>query len=78
MIRTVLATAALLAAAPALAHPSIVKVTPGANATVAAPREIRILFSEAVMAPLSGIALADAAGKPVATGKASVAQADAS
>lgn len=39
---------ALLAAGPALAHASVTKVAPAENATVSAPKEVRLTFSEAV------------------------------
>lgn len=74
MIRAALAMAALVVAAPAVAHPTIVKVTPGANSAGSAPSEIRILFSEAVMAPLSGIMIMSADGRHIATAKARVEQ----
>lgn len=69
-----LAAALFMSAAPLAAHPSIMKVTPTVNATVKSPADLRILFSEAVMAPLSGIALTGPGGRVVKTGKASTAQ----
>jgi len=46
---------ALLAATPALAHPKLVSSTPQANATVAAISQIRLTFSETLLAPMSGV-----------------------
>ena len=73
-----------LMATSAVAHPKLKSAIPAvemdANAsskesTVAtkektggAPKEIRLLFSEAVIAKMSGIVLKDEAGKPVPTG----------
>jgi methionine-rich copper-binding protein CopC len=64
-----LAAVAILAAAhPAGAHPRFVAASPARNAVLtAAPREIRVSFSEAVSAQGSSFRLLDAAGKPVAT-----------
>lgn len=59
----------------AYAHPKLKSAVPpveepGAPSkeTSAAPKEIRLLFSEAVIAKMSGIVLKDGAGKPVQTG----------
>lgn len=53
-----IAACALLASAvPAAAHPRLVTATPAANATVAQPTQIVLAFSEALVAPLSGIEL---------------------
>ena len=73
-----------LMATSAVAHPKLKSAIPAAemdaNAsskesavatkekTVGAPKEIRLLFSEAVIAKMSGIVLKDEAGKPVPTG----------
>jgi copper resistance protein C len=58
---------ALLAIAPlaamialpvgALAHPRLTAATPKANSTVSKPRRLVLVFSEALVAPLSGIEL---------------------
>lgn len=73
-----------LMATSAVAHPKLMSAVPAADvdanpsptasgvATVnkasGAPKEIRLLFSEAVIAKMSGVVLKDAAGKPVPTG----------
>jgi methionine-rich copper-binding protein CopC len=66
-----LAVAAL--ASVASAHPLPRAATPAPNAVLAAsPPEIRITFSESLVAAFSGLGLADAAGKPVAIGPSAV------
>lgn len=73
-----------LTATSAVAHPKLKSAIPAADMAAnaspkqdagapkgkadAAPTEIRLTFSEAVIANLSGIVLKDEAGKPVATG----------
>lgn len=66
-----LATLAMFTAASAAnAHPKLESSDPAPDATVSsAPKEIRLNFSEGVLAKFSGIELKDAAGKPVATGE---------
>lgn len=39
--------------APALAHPRLLRTTPAANATIAAPTRITLAFSERLIAPMS-------------------------
>ena len=52
-----------------LRHNRLIKAEPGVEATVAAsPSQIRLWFKEPPELAMSGITLADAAGKPVATG----------
>jgi methionine-rich copper-binding protein CopC len=51
------ATAALAATAPALAHPKLLSTTPAAGETAAAPTRIALAFSEALIAPMSGLDL---------------------
>ena len=51
------ASAFLASAMPAAAHPRLVSATPAANAAVAGPTQIVLAFSEALVAPLSGIEL---------------------
>lgn len=52
------ATIALSAlAAPVQAHPKLLSVTPASNATVAAPGQITLRFSEALIAKFSGAEL---------------------
>lgn len=41
----------------ALAHPRLLSSTPAANATIAKPTQLRLVFSETLVAPLSGIEL---------------------
>ena len=67
---------ALLAlfAAPMLAtavdaHPTLKAANPAAESTAAAPTEIRLTFSEGVIAKFSSAEVKDQAGKKVATGK---------
>lgn len=51
------ASAFLASAVPAAAHPRLVSASPAANATVAKPTQIVLTFSEALVAPLTGIEL---------------------
>jgi methionine-rich copper-binding protein CopC len=62
----------LLSGGAAAAHAFLDHASPPVGATVAAPREIRIFFSEPVEPAFSGIALTAADGTPVATGHAAV------
>ncbi len=62
-------TAALLCSSAAHAHPQLQSALPAAGAATASPHEIRITFSEAVIARFSGIELKDQSGKLIATGK---------
>jgi methionine-rich copper-binding protein CopC len=63
--------AACAIASAADARPRMVNATPAANAVVkAAPKEIRILFSEQFALPLTGVAIASDSGQPLDTGKA--------
>jgi methionine-rich copper-binding protein CopC len=70
MRKTILAlTAAFaLAGGAAWAHPKLVSASPAPGATVAAPHEVRITFSEAVFPKLSAVELADHTGAVVKTG----------
>ena len=54
-----LAPLAALIAMPvgALAHPRLTGATPKANSTVSKPRQLVLVFSETLVAPLSGIEL---------------------
>jgi copper resistance protein C len=49
--------ASVLTATAAQAHPKLNSATPAANAVVAAPTRIQLLFSEALVAQFSGIDL---------------------
>jgi len=52
------AAAAMLATSgTAMAHPKLVSTTPAAGSTVSKPTEITMTFSEALVAPLTGIEL---------------------
>ena len=58
---------ALAAAGAASAHPKLLSATPAANATVAAPARIELHFSEKLLAPMTGAALAMPMGTGAAT-----------
>jgi methionine-rich copper-binding protein CopC len=63
----VLAMAAL--AGSAEAHPKLKSVSPAADvSSKVSPKEIRLNFSEGVIAKFSGLELKDEAGKTIATG----------
>jgi len=67
------AAAAAGSAVVALAHPLPKVVVPAPNAVLAAsPPEIRITFSEPLVAAFSGLELKDSTGKAVALGASSV------
>ena len=58
-----------LAASAATAHPLLKTASPAPNAALSSsPTEIRITFSEGLIAAFSGISLKDASGRPVALG----------
>lgn len=65
-----------LAATAAAAHPKLISASPAPAAQVAAPTQIRIVFSEPVFPKFSGVVLHDHQGKAVATGAAAVDPAD--
>jgi methionine-rich copper-binding protein CopC len=66
-----------LAAGGAEAHAHLVSAAPAVDGVVpAGADQIRISFSEEVIARFSGVTVKDAAGKAVPTDKASVAAAD--
>jgi methionine-rich copper-binding protein CopC len=72
-----LATTLALIAGAAAAHPHIVSATPDKDAQVAgSPKTVRIKFNEAPAAAFSAIAVKDASGKAVKTGKAAIDKAD--
>lgn len=52
------ASAALLSGVPAFAHPKLVSATPAANAVVAAPKNLKLTFSEKLVSQFSGAELA--------------------
>lgn len=51
------ATAALLVAAPAVAHPKLLSATPAPNSVVASPARLQLAFSETLVANFSGVDL---------------------
>lgn len=74
MSRTIiLVTAALglgLAATAANAHPRLQASNPAPGAVLTtAPKDIRLNFSEDLVAPFTGLTLKNAAGKSIPTGK---------
>jgi copper resistance protein C len=63
----VLAMGALASSADA--HPKLMSVSPAADvSSKVSPKEIRLNFSEGVIAKFSGLELKDEAGKTIATG----------
>lgn len=67
----ILAMAVLgLGATAAAAHPRLQTSNPAPGAKLnAAPKEIRMTFSEELVAPFTGLELKTASGKPIPTGK---------
>jgi methionine-rich copper-binding protein CopC len=64
---------AILSAGAAFAHAELQSAEPVAgSAATTSPKEIRLTFSEAVIAKFSGVVLKDQTGKSIATGKAVV------
>ena len=61
--------AAVLFGTVANAHPQLQSADPAAGVATASPQQIRITFSEPVVARFSGIELKDQSGKVIATGK---------
>ena len=55
---------------PALAHPKLMATVPAADAQAQPPQEIRLSFSEALVAKFSGFDLKDQDGKRVEIGPA--------
>jgi methionine-rich copper-binding protein CopC len=63
--------AASLVAAPAMAHPKLMSAVPAAdNPTSNSPTEIRLTFSEGLIAKFCGLEVTDQGGKAVAIGAA--------
>ncbi|MEY9180553.1 copper homeostasis periplasmic binding protein CopC [Bradyrhizobium sp. USDA 313] len=60
----------VLAATAAMAHPKLTSSVPAADGAATATKEIRLNFSEGVIAKFSGLELQDASGKLIATGTA--------
>jgi methionine-rich copper-binding protein CopC len=67
--RATLVLVAFLYGNLAYAHPQLQSAEPAAGVGIASPKEIRITFSEPVVARFSGIELKDQSGKVIATGK---------
>jgi methionine-rich copper-binding protein CopC len=77
MRKIVLAVAGLFAAGSASAHALLVRAAPAVGATVSAPADVAIVFSEAVEPAFSSITVQDAAGARVDLGQAHVVDGDA-
>ena len=61
--------AATVLAGPVFAHPRLDSASPAADASVvASPKEIKLDFSEAIIAKFSGLDLKDESGRVVSTG----------
>ena len=72
---SIMITASLLSSASA--HPKLLSAEPAAGeAAATSPKQIKIIFSEAVIPQFSGAEVKDQAGKKIATGKATVDPAD--
>ena len=72
-----IAAALALCAGAASAHPHVVSATPAQDAQVSSsPKTVSIKFNEAPTPAFSAIAVQDAAGKAVKTGKTAVDKAD--
>jgi methionine-rich copper-binding protein CopC len=75
-VKSIVAVALLVAslsAGAAFAHAELQSAEPAAGSAAAtSPHEIRLTFSEALIAKFSGVVLKDQAGKSIATGKAVV------
>lgn len=67
-IVTTAAVAALAVAGQAAAHARLIVGSPKAGATVAAPKQLRMQFSESIVAAESGVSVAGQNGAAVATG----------
>jgi methionine-rich copper-binding protein CopC len=67
----------ILGAGAACAHPRLQESVPARDAKLSsAPREIRMSFSEALIANFTGLELKNGKGKTVATGKAMLVSGD--
>jgi copper resistance protein C len=72
-ISVVAVIVASLSGNAAFAHAELQSAEPAAgSAATTSPHQIRLTFSEAVIAKFSGVELRDQAGKPIATGKPAV------
>jgi methionine-rich copper-binding protein CopC len=61
--------AATMLATAVNAHPTLKSANPAAESTAAAPMEIRLTFSEGVIAKFSSAEVKDQGGKKITTGK---------
>lgn len=62
--------AAIFLTGPAFAHPKLDSASPAADVSViASPKEIKLNFSEGIIAKFSGLELKDEGGRPVTTGE---------
>jgi methionine-rich copper-binding protein CopC len=61
--------AATVLATAVEAHPALKSASPSAESAAAAPTEIRLSFSEGVIARFSSVEVSDRAGKAIATGR---------
>jgi methionine-rich copper-binding protein CopC len=61
--------AATMLATAVDAHPTLKSANPAAESTAAAPMEIRLTFSEGVIAKFSSAEVKDQSGKKITTGK---------
>src|SRR5262249_54018900 len=59
----------LAIAGAASAHARLITGSPKAGATVAAPKELKLTYSEGIVPSASSVAVADAKGARVATGQ---------
>ena len=69
-IAVLLAAVSSFGVQPALAHPKLTATVPAADAQAQPPQQIRLSFSEALVAKFSGLDLKDQDGKHVETGPA--------
>lgn len=72
MNRVVLAAALALVASPAFAHAHLLSERPAANATVAAPKQLVLTFSESVELKFTGIKVTGPNNTDVALGTGSL------
>ena len=69
LIVTAAAVALALAAGQASAHARLILGSPKAGATVAAPKELKLQYSETIVPGASSVTVAGPGGAAVATGK---------
>jgi len=62
------AVSALAVAGPAAAHARLIQGSPKPGSTVAAPKQLRLQYSESIVAKESGVSVAGPSGAAVATG----------